>query len=105
MTKVDIADVSRVAPLDSKNADIPKDVQMSQVLPDKMASSAFQPDLNAKVSTNDDGKQNFRFFDNRQKYLLFVNTCSEKRVVANRVSMEIPHIHPTAAGGPQPPPF
>ncbi len=27
---------------------------------------------------------NFRFFDNRQKYLLFVNTCSEKWVVANK---------------------
>src|SRR5690606_23915426 len=23
-------------------------------------------------------RKNFRFFDNRQKYLLFVNTCSEK---------------------------
>src|SRR5258705_9739194 len=23
-------------------------------------------------------EKNFRFFDNRQKYLLFVNTCSEK---------------------------
>src|SRR6476661_1976720 len=27
----------------------------------------------------DDPQRNFRFFDNRQKYLLFVNTCSEKR--------------------------
>ena len=27
-------------------------------------------------------QRNFRFFDNRQKYLLFVNTCSEKWVVA-----------------------
>src|SRR3954464_13393309 len=26
------------------------------------------------------GAQNFRFYDNRQKYLLFVNTCSEKWV-------------------------
>ena len=26
----------------------------------------------------------FRFYDNRQKYLLFVNTCSEKWVVAQR---------------------
>src|SRR5690606_24356600 len=25
--------------------------------------------------------KNFRFFDNRQKYLLFVNTCSEKDVI------------------------
>ena len=37
---------------------------------------------------------NFRFFDNRQKYLLFVNTCSEKWVVANRVALELANIHP-----------
>lgn len=37
---------------------------------------------------------NFRFFDNRQKYLLFVNTCSEKWVVANRVALELGNIHP-----------
>ena len=36
----------------------------------------------------------FRFFDNRQKYLLFVNTCSEKEVVARRVGLELDHIHP-----------
>ena len=38
--------------------------------------------------------RNFRFFDNRQKYLLFVNTCSEKTVIARRVGMELAHIHP-----------
>ncbi len=36
----------------------------------------------------------FRFFDNRQKYLLFVNTCSEKEVIAHRVGLELGHIHP-----------
>ena len=39
-------------------------------------------------------EKNFRFFDNRQKYLLFVNTCSEKDVVASRVGLELGHIHP-----------
>src|SRR6187401_896569 len=39
-------------------------------------------------------EQNFRFFDNRQKYLLFVNTCSEKWVVAGRVNLELGSIHP-----------
>ena len=29
-----------------------------------------------------DPRSNFRFFENRQKYLLFVHTCSEKRMVA-----------------------
>jgi hypothetical protein len=38
--------------------------------------------------------RDFRFFDNRQKYLLFVNTCSEKGVIARRVGMELAYIHP-----------
>src|ERR1700739_1685194 len=41
-----------------------------------------------------DPQRNFRFFDNRQKYLLFVNTCSEKWEVASRVADELAHIHP-----------
>src|SRR5215216_1392742 len=41
-----------------------------------------------------DPQRNFRFFDNRQKYLLFVHTCSEKWVIANRVSLELGNIHP-----------
>ncbi|MEK6245290.1 MAG: hypothetical protein AABM33_12425 [Pseudomonadota bacterium] len=46
--------------------------------------------------TPDEGapSRNFRFFDNRQKYLLFVNTCGEKETVARRVGMELAHIHP-----------
>jgi hypothetical protein len=42
----------------------------------------------------DDPQRNFRFFDNRQKYLLFVNTCSEKWEIANRVGMELASLHP-----------
>ncbi len=49
------------------------------------------PSAAAKPS---DPQRNFRFFDNRQKYLLFVNTCSEKWEVAHRVSEELAHIHP-----------
>jgi SAM-dependent methyltransferase len=41
-----------------------------------------------------EAKNNFRFYDNRQKYLLFVSTCSEKWVVAQRVGMELGNIHP-----------
>jgi hypothetical protein len=41
-----------------------------------------------------DPQRNFRFFDNRQKYLLFVNTCSEKWVIASRVALELVNIHP-----------
>ncbi|HEY7580554.1 MAG TPA: hypothetical protein VH855_23430 [Acetobacteraceae bacterium] len=37
---------------------------------------------------------NFRFYDNRQKYLLFVTTCGEKWVIAQRVALELANIHP-----------
>ena len=36
----------------------------------------------------------FRFFDNREKYLLFVTTCNEKQVIAERVAMDIKHLRP-----------
>src|ERR1700746_3895423 len=39
-------------------------------------------------------EHNFRFYDNRQKYLLFVTTCSEKWVIAQRVGMELANLHP-----------
>jgi len=45
-------------------------------------------------SQGKDTEQTFRFYDNRQKYLMFVNTCSEKWVVAERAGMELGHIHP-----------
>ena len=37
----------------------------------------------------------FRFYDNRQKYLAFVSTCSEKSAVARRVGKELATLHPT----------
>ena len=37
---------------------------------------------------------NFRFYDNRQKYLMFVNTCSEKWVIAQRVAKELEALRP-----------
>lgn len=51
-------------------------------------------------SNNDDSidpgrtSQNFRFYDNRQKYLMFVNTCSEKWVVAERTARELAALDP-----------
>ena len=36
----------------------------------------------------------FRFYDNRQKYLLFVSTCTEKWVIAQRIEMELDAIKP-----------
>jgi len=52
------------------------------------------PGIGAPQSRDGAPSRNFRFFDNRQKYLLFVNTCGEKEVVAQRVGMELAHIHP-----------
>jgi len=46
----------------------------------------------AKVGEDD--SEQIRFFDSRQKYLLFVNTCNEKAVVAKRVGLEIPCLQP-----------
>lgn len=37
----------------------------------------------------------FRFYDNRQKYLAFVNTCNEKAAVAARVANELKQLHPS----------
>jgi hypothetical protein len=57
-----------------------------------MAPSSVVPTADPALAR--DPQRNFRFFDNRQKYLLFVNTCSEKWVVANRVALELANIHP-----------
>ncbi|CAN0370320.1 unnamed protein product, partial [Phaeothamnion confervicola] len=48
----------------------------------------------AAADVHQSSSRNFRFFDNRQKYLLFVNTCGEKEVVAKRVGMELANLHP-----------
>ena len=48
----------------------------------------------AEPAPEGDPKTAFRFYDNRQKYLTFVNTCSEKWVVAERAGMELANIHP-----------
>jgi hypothetical protein len=36
----------------------------------------------------------FRFYDNRQKYLAFVNTCNEKSAIARRAGRELQELHP-----------
>jgi hypothetical protein len=57
------------------------------------ASGEGQPPL-AAVAAAPDPANNFRFYDNRQKYLMFVNTCGEKWVVAGRVALELANLHP-----------
>jgi hypothetical protein len=57
------------------------------------AAPAAAPAL-IPITGQRDPQRNFRFFDNRQKYLLFVSTCSEKWVVASRVGLELANVHP-----------
>src|SRR6187431_2632119 len=52
----------------------------------------------ANVPSADDAHERttpFRFYDNRQKYLAFVNTCNEKSAVANRAAEELRRVRPT----------
>ncbi len=59
-----------------------------------LPDGAPKPSLREVPLERRDPRTNFRFFENRQKYLLFVHTCSEKRVIAQRVAMELGSIHP-----------
>lgn len=40
------------------------------------------------------GREPFRFFDNRGKYLLFATTTSEKRMIARRAGLELEQLAP-----------
>jgi len=48
----------------------------------------------ASRSTSVTTDRPFRFYDNRQKYLAFVNTCNEKWQVAKRATLELEHLNP-----------
>jgi hypothetical protein len=48
----------------------------------------------ATKALNSANAEPFRFFDNREKYLLFVMTTSEKAEVAARIGRELGHIKP-----------
>jgi hypothetical protein len=80
----------------SGNASAPRVAVAAAALP---APAPALPSVPSPVSApvlneRQDPQRNFRFFDNRQKYLLFVNTCSEKWEVAHRVGLELGNIHP-----------
>src|SRR5262245_49658003 len=62
--------------------------------PGPVPAQVAKPPLPGSQPRPVESKNNFRFYDNRQKYLLFVSTCSEKWVVAQRVGMELANIHP-----------
>jgi hypothetical protein len=50
----------------------------------------------AAVDNKKDTKNNtpFRFYDNRQNYLAFINTCNEKSAISQRISKEFQYIQP-----------
>lgn len=48
-----------------------------------------------ETSQDSKGTTPFRFYDNRQKYLAFVNTCNEKTAVARRAYQELTHVKPS----------
>src|ERR1700680_4359584 len=50
--------------------------------------------VNGAAGATDIVPAGFRFFDNRQKYLLFVSTCSEKPEIGNRISLELGNWQP-----------
>jgi hypothetical protein len=60
----------------------------------KPAGKPKKPGGKPKKQTDKDSETAFRFYDNRQKYLMFVNTCDEKWVVSDRVGKELQHITP-----------
>ena len=52
------------------------------------------PLARAPIVGETNAETRFRFYDNRQKYLLFVSTCTEKQVVAQRIGMELDSVTP-----------
>lgn len=81
--------VERVRSFIEKNPAAPTRVEGREMKPGAAAAGTAVP-----PSGDGSSRRNFRFFDNRQKYLLFVNTCSEKAVVANRVALELANLRP-----------
>jgi SAM-dependent methyltransferase len=58
------------------------------------APSLTAPFVHEPIAGETNAETRFRFYDNRQKYLLFVSTCTEKQVVAQRIGMELDSITP-----------
>lgn len=83
----------RADPVSLSVSQTPQQAFPGQALPPVTKVSPPVAPAKAEVAA-DDGQRNFRFYDNRQKYLMFVNTCSEKWEVANRVSQELDYVHP-----------
>jgi hypothetical protein len=57
--------------------------------------SSASPEPAPRAAAAEAASPPFRFYDNRQKYLAFVNTCNEKSAVARRAAKELAHVQPT----------
>jgi hypothetical protein len=88
---VTLATAERVRAYIDDNA--PGSVPVSE--PDRVARplEPVPPDPSEATSAVPD--RPFRFYDNRQKYLAFVNTCNEKTKVAERAARELVHLKPS----------
>ncbi len=65
------------------------------MLKERIAAQGVSPDGLAQLpETRPAPRGDFRFYDNRQKYLMFVNTCSEKWMIAQRIAAEIDNLEP-----------
>ena len=71
-----------------------KDPQLAEVMGYMNAAGRPVSDLHGIDASSVKTSPPFRFYDNRQKYLAFVNTCNEKAAVARRVTQELAHIRP-----------
>ena len=62
----------------------------------KCKPQAKQKVLTASKSSTSQTEQkaSFRFYDNRQNYLSFINTCNEKYAIAKRAGKEFQYLHP-----------
>ena len=59
------------------------------------ASTAASPPAASPSATRSAQSTPFRFYDNRQKYLAFVNTCNEKASIARRAAHELQLVRPS----------
>lgn len=59
------------------------------------ASPAKAGPVSEKKKKKSDDKTPFRFYDNRQNYLAFINTCNEKSAISQRIAKEFQYVQPS----------
>jgi hypothetical protein len=62
----------------------------------KAKSSAVKAKpVSEKKKKKSEDKTPFRFYDNRQNYLAFINTCNEKSAISQRIAKEFQYVQPS----------